>query len=78
VKDVPQGDRNKAALDLAAKCIADAAMLGIMIDDLEEAAGGSVVNFILIAIEARENKVLDNMFQRVRPKNANGSKEPQG
>ena len=78
VRDVPPGDRAEQASRLAAKCIADAAMCGIFIDDLEQAAGGSVLNYIADAIAAGEDQTIDRLMARVRPKVAKAGPQATG
>jgi len=75
LKDIPPGDRAQQASQFAAKCIADAAMCGIFIEDLEQAAGGSVVDYMAKAIEAADDCAVDDMLQRVRPRHP---KKPEG
>jgi hypothetical protein len=43
-------------------------MCGIFIDDLEQAAGGSVLNYLANAIEAAGDHEVDRLMARVRPK----------
>jgi len=77
VRRLPPGDRPQQASELAAKCIADAAMCGIFIDDLEHAAGGSVLNYITKLIVETDATAVDDMLKRVRPKDAKGTQGPE-
>ena len=77
LKNLPPGDRAEQASELASKCIADAAMCGIFIDDLEQAAGGSVLYHITKLIADLDERSLEDMLKRVRPKDAKRSEGPE-
>jgi len=62
--------RSREASTLAARCIADAAMAGILVDDLENAAGADVMSYMGEAIDAATMREVDRLLERVRPRHA--------
>jgi len=70
VRVVPVAERGREASTLAARCIADAAMAGILVDDLENAAGADLLSYMGEAIDAATMREVDRLLERVRPRDA--------